>query len=135
LKLPTPITYVYPHKRIEGTFKNHIQSLEHLRAELNARFEGTYSFIWQIQDTSAILSVVGYDSIRQRQSIIEAEAAFREKVLKKFSEDASADRLKATKVPTATELLNDIKTEALVELHLKLTPTPAGNTVQCDTVF
>lgn len=129
LKLPTPITYVYPHKRIEGTFKNHIQSLEHLRAELNARFEGTYSFIWQIQDTSAILSVVGYDSIRQRQSIIEAEAAFREKVLKKFSEDASADRLKATKVPTATELLNDIKTEALVELHLKLTPTPAGNTV------
>ena len=32
LKLPTPITYVYPHKRIEGTFKNHIQSLEHLRA-------------------------------------------------------------------------------------------------------
>ena len=128
-KLPTPITYVYPHKKFEGSFSNHIQSLEHLRAELNARFVGTYSFIWQIQNNSATLSVVGYDSIRQRQSIIEAEASYREKVLKKISDDASADVLKSSRTPASAELLKDIKTEALVELHLKLTTTPSGNTV------
>lgn len=129
-KNPTPITYIYPHKKIDGTFKNHIQSLEHLRAELNARFTGTYSFIWHIQDTSAVLSVVGYDSIRTRQSLIDANSFLREQILKvKTSYDASIEPSKSSRLPTATELLNDIKTEALVELHLQLTPTPTANTV------